>query len=175
MSARFRAAGHVMAVNAAGRSREARGHSGPFFNHTNRSWRETMRILPGHISHPSQKDGGTPWPGPRCANCGKPIGGDGSMAFDCKDNGQTCMTMDRIPPRLVEAFAERRIWSNAIEAKRTPFEAARWLTDPLARRIERVREGRGLEVLEEQYAEFPALARLEDATERNVQALRLAG
>jgi hypothetical protein len=129
-----------------------------------------MKILPGYVSDPD-------WKGPRCATCARPVGGDGTMMLTCEDANQAHMTFERIPPARRDRFFEMRVWSNAQQACGSLLAALQWMATARGNKgsaIERLADGRGLEVLEEQLDEFPSIAKIAEAAERNQRAFAKA-
>lgn len=116
-----------------------------------------MKLLPGYVSDPH-------WMDARCATCARPVGGDSGMMQTCEDSGQQHMTFERIPAERRDAFVLTTVWSNAQEVMGRRgtglIGAIKWMTEkrkgsaPVLARLE---DGRGLEVLEAQYDEFPEL------------------
>lgn len=136
-----------------------------------------MKLLPGLCADPD-------WYGPRCPMCARGIG---EGMFDCQDTNKSCLTWERIPAEKITRFCKERVWSNITLVVGLPpqngdvLDAIEWMTTPRAdgaTPLQKLRDGRGREMLEAQYDEFPVLARqlekFERAREAAVQRSRAA-
>jgi hypothetical protein len=130
-----------------------------------------MKILPGLCATPD-------WPGPRCPHCARGIG---EGMFDCSDTKMQCLTWERVPAETVARFCRDSVWNNISYVVGTQrgnvLDSITWMTTGEAGNtpLQKLRDGRGLQVLEAQYDEFPVLAVQLEKMERSRQAVIARG